>query len=83
MVTFVNQKMLLPKYGNYAALHSVLSPVPQRLLRQHRTITVLELKHDLACIFSDILHKNARQYIKYCLRFLYRLTKNLTTQYRT
>ncbi|MCI6651337.1 MAG: hypothetical protein MSH13_07390, partial [Ruminococcus callidus] len=32
-----------------------------------------------ACKFPVIFHKNAREYIKYSLRFLFHLTKNLTT----
>ncbi|MEE0505094.1 MAG: hypothetical protein UDL61_00705, partial [Ruminococcus callidus] len=32
-----------------------------------------------ACKFLVIFHKNAREYIKYSLRFLFHLTKNLTT----
>ncbi|MDY3654989.1 MAG: hypothetical protein SO054_02360, partial [Ruminococcus callidus] len=32
-----------------------------------------------ACKFPVIFHKNAREYIQYSLRFLFHLTKNLTT----
>ena len=35
--------------------------------------------HASACKFPVIFHKNAREYIKYSLRFLFHLTKNLTT----
>ena len=48
-------------------------------LRQCRTKSVWRLCTPSACKFSVILHKNAREYIKYSLRFLFHLTKNLTT----
>ena len=32
-----------------------------------------------ACIFSAIYHKKPREYTKYSLRFLFHLTKNLTS----
>ena|GEM_PF-891489 len=49
------------------------------LLRQYRTKSVWRLCTPSACKFSVIFHKNAREYIKYSLRFLFHLTKNLTT----
>ena len=48
-------------------------------LRQYRTKSVWRLCTPSACKFSVIFHKNAREYIKYSLRFLFHLTKNLTT----
>ena len=48
-------------------------------LRQHRTKSVWRLCTPSACKFPVIFHKNAREYIKYSLRFLFHLTKNLTT----
>jgi len=38
------------------------------------------IRTQLACIFSAIRHKNPREYTKYLLRLLWRLTKNLTVQ---
>ncbi|MFR2097243.1 MAG: hypothetical protein ACLS4X_02860, partial [Ruminococcus callidus] len=46
---------------------------------QYRTKSVWRLCTPSACKFSVIFHKNAREYIKYSLRFLFHLTKNLTT----
>ena len=46
---------------------------------QYRTKSVCRLCTPSACKFSVIFHKNAREYIKYSLRFLFHLTKNLTT----
>ena len=48
-------------------------------LRQHRTKSVWRLCTPSACKFPVIFHKNAREYIKYSLRFLFHLTENLTT----
>ena len=45
-------------------------------LRQHRTIHGWRLKRRLACRFSGNCHKNAREYTKYSLRFLFNLPKN-------
>ena len=45
-------------------------------LRQHRTIHGWSLKRRLACRFSGNCHKNAREYTKYSLRFLFNLPKN-------
>ena len=50
-----------------------------KYLWQYRTKSVWRLCTPSACKFSVILHKNAREYIKYSLRFLFHLTKNLTT----
>ena len=47
--------------------------------RQYRTKSVWRLCTPSACKFPVIFHKNAREYIKYSLRFLFHLTKNLTT----
>ena len=52
---------------------------PHVSLWQHRTKSVWRLCTPSACKFSVIFHKNAREYIKYSLRFLFHLTKNLTT----
>ena len=52
---------------------------PVFLLRQYCTKSVWRLCTPSACKFSIIFHKNAREYIKYSLRFLFHLTKNLTT----
>ena len=49
------------------------------MLRQYRTKSVWRLCTPSACKFPVIFHKNAREYIKYSLRFLFHLTKNLTT----
>ena len=49
------------------------------LLRQYRTKSVWRLCTPSACKFPVIFHKNAREYIQYSLRFLFHLTKNLTT----
>ena len=46
---------------------------------QYRTKSVCRLCTPSACKFPVIFHKNAREYIKYSLRFLFHLTKNLTT----
>ena len=46
---------------------------------QYRTKSVWRLCTPSACKFLVIFHKNAREYIKYSLRFLFHLTKNLTT----
>ena len=51
----------------------------QRFLRQYRTKSVWRLCTPSACKFPVIFHKNAREYSKYSLRFLFHLTKNLTT----
>ena len=48
-------------------------------IRQYRTKSVWRLCTPSACKFFVIFHKNAREYIKYSLRFLFHLTKNLTT----
>ena len=48
-------------------------------IRQYRTKSVWRLCTPSACKFPVIFHKNAREYIKYSLRFLFHLTKNLTT----
>ena len=48
-------------------------------LRQYRTKSVWRLCTPSACKFPVIFHKNAREYIQYSLRFLFHLTKNLTT----
>ena len=53
--------------------------VQQDFLRQYRTKSVWRLCTPSACKFPVIFHKNAREYIKYSLRFLFHLTKNLTT----
>ena len=50
-----------------------------RFSRQYRTKSVWRLCTPSACKFPVIFHKNAREYIKYSLRFLFHLTKNLTT----
>ena len=50
-----------------------------KALRQYRTKSVWRLGTPSACKFPAIFHKNAREYIKYSLRFLFHLTKNLTT----
>ena len=50
-----------------------------RYKRQYRTKSVWRLCTPSACKFPVIFHKNAREYIKYSLRFLFHLTKNLTT----
>ncbi len=47
--------------------------------RQYRTKSVWRLCTPSACKFLVIFHKNAREYIQYSLRFLFHLTKNLTT----
>ena len=52
---------------------------PRRQQRQYRTKSVWRLCTPSACKFPVIFHKNAREYIKYSLRFLFHLTKNLTT----
>jgi len=44
-------------------------------LRQYRTKSVWRLCTPSACKFPVIFHKNAREYIKYSLRFLFHLTK--------
>ena len=49
------------------------------MLGQYRTKSVWRLCTPSACKFPVIFHKNAREYIKYSLRFLFYLTKNLTT----
>ena len=49
------------------------------LLRQYRTKSVWRLCTPSACKFLVIFHQNAREYIQYSLRFLFHLTKNLTT----
>ena len=46
---------------------------------QYRTKSVWRLCTPSACKFLVIFHKNAREYIQYSLRFLFHLTKNLTT----
>ena len=46
---------------------------------QYRTKSVWRLCTPSACKFPVIFHKNAREYSKYSLRFLFHLTKNLTT----
>ena len=48
-------------------------------LRQPRTKLAWRLCTPSACKFPVIFHKNAREYIKYSLRFLFHLTINLTT----
>ncbi|RGM81561.1 hypothetical protein DXB92_04840 [Ruminococcus sp. OM06-36AC] len=48
------------------------------MLGQYRTKSVWRLCTPSACKFPVIFHKNAREYIKYSLRFLFHLTKNLT-----
>ena len=50
-----------------------------KYLRQYRTKSVWRLCTPSACKFPVIFHKNAREYIKYSLRFLFHLTKNLMT----
>ena len=50
-----------------------------KALRQYRTKSVWRLCTPSACKFPAIFHKNAREYIQYSLRFLFHLTKNLTT----
>ncbi|ERJ97176.1 hypothetical protein RUMCAL_00449 [Ruminococcus callidus ATCC 27760] len=57
----------------------ILPDSPPVFLWQHRTKSVWRLCTPSACKFSLIFHKNAREYIKYSLRFLFHLTKNLTT----
>ena len=49
------------------------------IFRQYRTKSVWRLCTPSACKFPVIFHKNAREYIQYSLRFLFHLTKNLTT----
>ena len=46
---------------------------------RYRTKSVWRLCTPSACKFPVIFHKNAREYIQYSLRFLFHLTKNLTT----
>ena len=53
--------------------------MPAEFLGQYRTKSVWRLCTPSACKFPVIFHKNAREYIKYSLRFLFHLTKNLTT----
>ena len=44
-------------------------------MRQYRTKSVWRLCTPSACKFPVIFHKNAREYSKYSLRFLFHLTK--------
>ena len=44
-------------------------------VRQYRTKSVWRLCTPSACKFPVIFHKNAREYSKYSLRFLFHLTK--------
>ena len=46
---------------------------------RYRIKSVWRLCTPSACKFPVIFHKNAREYIQYSLRFLFHLTKNLTT----
>ena len=55
------------------------TPQSEKHFRQYRTKSVWRLCTPSACKFPVIFHKNAREYIKYSLRFLFHLTKNLTT----
>ena len=61
------------------ALRVCKFPQSVKLLGQYRTKSVWRLCTPSACKFPVIFHKNAREYIKYSLRFLFHLTENLTT----
>ena len=61
--------------GKYSKIHKGFSPFfPSSLKKSDDAICIRQiLKQTL------IFHKNAREYIQYSLRFLFHLTKNLTT----
>ncbi|WP_455254299.1 DUF6198 family protein [Ruminococcus sp.] len=71
----VMRKRFVPPY----LFSFVVGFVFGELLGQYRTKSVWRLCTPSACKFPVIFHKNAREYIKYSLRFLFHLTKNLTT----
>ena len=72
-IAVVRLAYLLPK------LCTAQEKIPLEILGQYRTKSVWRLCTPSACKFPVIFHKNAREYIKYSLRFLFHLTKNLTT----
>ena len=63
------------RYNNGSTTQALCGVIPG----QYRTKSVWRLCTPSACKFPVIFHKNAREYIKYSLRFLFHLTKNLTT----
>ena len=69
----------LPARGKGTRFPDYTAPGNLIHLRQYRTKSVWRLCTPSACKFPVIFHKNAREYIKYSLRFLFHLTKNLTT----
>ena len=61
--------------GKYSKIHKGFSPFfPSSLKKSDNAICIRQIRNRLV-----IFHKNAREYIKYSLRFLFHLTKNLTT----
>ena len=69
----------LPARGKGTRFPDYTAPGNLIHLRQYRTKSAWRLCTPSACKFPVIFHKNAREYIKYSLRFLFHLTKNLTT----
>ena len=69
----------LPARGKGTRFPDYTAPGNLIHLRQYRTKSAWRLCTPSACKLPVIFHKNAREYIKYSLRFLFHLTKNLTT----
>ena len=67
----------LPKNLTTHLTYKLCAVLPKQ--RQYCTKSVWRLCTPSACKFPVIFHKNAREYIQYSLRFLFHLTKNLTT----
>ena len=61
--------------GKYSKIHKGFSPFfPSSLKKSDNAICIRQIRNRLV-----IFHKNAREYIQCSLRFLFHLTKNLTT----
>ena len=71
----LSRRLLCQKFSAYTPLCRACA----HDIRQYHTKSVWRLCTPSACKFPVIFHKNAREYIQYSLRFLFHLTKNLTT----
>jgi len=71
--------LAIPHKERLATLHAICLQISlQSLFRIFPHASCVHIFRDISGKYSKI-HKNAREYIQYSLRFLFHLTKNLTT----
>jgi len=69
----------IPHKEHLSTLHAICLQISlQSLFRIFPHASCVHIFRDISGKYSKI-HKDAREYIKYSLRFLFHLTKNLTT----